>query len=161
MTIRHMQGRAGAAMLALAAYVYASAAPAQTLIDPTQPPPEAALARTGPEAAPATVALQQGPRLQSVLVSRRSGGRRVAVIDGRTWRLGELFDGARLVKVSDTEAVLQRGATKQVLKLFGEAPAAAATAAATAATATATATATAAAAGSASTPRALPAAVRQ
>ncbi|MES2739866.1 MAG: hypothetical protein V4754_02765 [Pseudomonadota bacterium] len=138
MTNRHIAGGAMAAVLTLAAW--ASTASAQALIDPTEPPPEAALARPGADPSPTTVAPQQGPILQSVLVSRRSGGRRLAVIDGRTWRQGELFDGARLVKVSETQVVLQRGGTSQVLKLFADAPAVAA---------------------ATPTPRALPAAVRQ
>ncbi|MDC8760393.1 MSHA biogenesis protein MshK [Janthinobacterium fluminis] len=87
---------------------------AQTLPDPTRPPAEALLtpAALSAEQAPA------GPRLQSVLIVQGQGGRRVAVIDGQTVRLGEKFKGALLVKMSDTEVVLRRGAQLETLKLF-------------------------------------------
>lgn len=93
---------------------------AQTLNDPTQPPPEARLARAG-EAAAAPV--RSGPQLQSVLLG--SGGRRVAVIDGQTVRTGESINGATLVQVEKDRVVLQHGRVKQVLRLYPDAGAAA------------------------------------
>ncbi|MGV7207479.1 MSHA biogenesis protein MshK [Oxalobacteraceae bacterium A2-2] len=89
-------------------------AQAQGLADPTRPPPEA-LRQAGAADAEAPVA---GPRLQSVLVGE--GGRRVAVIDGQTVRLGEKYQGAVLVEVGKNKVVLQRGAAKQVLTLYPE-----------------------------------------
>ncbi|HEV7817020.1 MAG TPA: MSHA biogenesis protein MshK, partial [Janthinobacterium sp.] len=79
-----------AAVLAWPAAQAAQAEP-QALADPTRPPPEALLA-TG-VAAPAPAAPQL-PVLQSVLTSNRPGGRRVAVIDGQTVRLGGKVNGA-------------------------------------------------------------------
>lgn len=89
-----------------------SAAGAQTLGDPTQPPPEARLL---PAAGP-DVPLYQGPVLQSVLIG--SHGREVAVIDGQTVRKGEKFKGALLVQVDKNHVVLQNGRNRQVLTLF-------------------------------------------
>jgi MSHA biogenesis protein MshK len=60
------------------------------------------------------------PQLQSILVGRAPDGRRVAVIDGETVRLGESFRGARLVRVTDDEVTLARGRERQVLRLYAQ-----------------------------------------
>ncbi|WP_229429070.1 hypothetical protein [Massilia sp. ST3] len=83
---------------------------AQALTDPTRPP--AAL-----EGARADGPGDGLPRLQSVLISPRAGGRHVAVIDGETVRLGDSFRGARVVRMTQTEVELARGAERQVLRL--------------------------------------------
>jgi MSHA biogenesis protein MshK len=85
------------------------------LRDPTRPP--AVLA------APAGSAGQDGatggePQVQSILVSLRPGGRRVAVIDGKTLRQGERFDGGVVETIRPTEVVLRKGKQRQILKLF-------------------------------------------
>ena len=98
--------------VALTLVLAAAPAAAQSLPDPTRPPPEAAVAPGETPAAP----LSTGPQLQSVLVGEH--GREVAVIDGQTVRVGDKIDGARLVRVGKDEAVLQRGATRVVLHLF-------------------------------------------
>lgn len=120
---------------ALAALVLlAVQAQAQELQDPTRPP-----AQFSPHAAGPT--RSDAPQLQSVLVARESGGRKVAVIDGETVRPGESFRGARVARITQNEVELVRGSERQVLKLFTPAPLAAAavtTAAATAAISTAT-----------------------
>jgi MSHA biogenesis protein MshK len=59
-----------------------------------------------------------GPRLQSILVAREAGGRRLAVIDGETVRLGEQFHGARVARIGDNEVELVRGGERQVLRLY-------------------------------------------
>jgi MSHA biogenesis protein MshK len=103
-----------AALVALAGLL-PTAAVAQALADPTRPP--AALLNpvaASSAAAPATTA----PRLQSILIARHPGGRHVAVIDGKTVRQGELVNGARLERMSQTEVVLVKGKLVQVLKLF-------------------------------------------
>lgn len=84
-------------LLALAA---ASAqAQAQTpLADPTRPP-----AGFSEEAMPGEAA--GGRVLQSVLIPRQ--GRPLAVIDGQQVRLGQRYGDARLVRVSEREAVLE------------------------------------------------------
>lgn len=109
-----------AALVALAGLLPVAAFAQTVLRDPTRPP---ASVLTPVAASPE--ATRGGPRLQSILVARHPGGRHVAVIDGKTVRQGELLDGARLERVSDTEVVLVKGKTVQVLKLF---PAAAASA---------------------------------
>ena len=87
------------------------AAGAQALLDPTRPP--AALgARL--DAGSAGDGL---PRLQSVLISPRQGGRHVAVIDGETVRLGDTYKGARVARMTQTEVELVRGRERQILRL--------------------------------------------
>ncbi|HEX5342133.1 MAG TPA: MSHA biogenesis protein MshK [Duganella sp.] len=91
----------------------AGAVQAQTLVDPTQPPPESRLLPQSD-----VPAVPKGPQLQSVLIGSR--GREVAVIDGQTIRKGEKFNGAVLVEVRKNQVVLQNGRNKQVLTLFPE-----------------------------------------
>ena len=95
--------------------LWCGAAHAQTLVDPTQPPPESRLL---PAAAIDAPVVPKGPQLQSVLIG--SHGRQVAVIDGQTVRKGEKFNGAVLVEVRKNQVVLQNGRHKQVLTLFPE-----------------------------------------
>jgi MSHA biogenesis protein MshK len=92
------------------------AACAQSLADPTVPPPESRLLPAGAQDGPA---VSSGPQLQSVLIGAR--GREVAVIDGQTVRKGEKFNGAVLVEVGKNRVVLQNGRNKQVLTLFPDA----------------------------------------
>ncbi len=88
-------------------------ASAQELLDPTRPP-------AGLGQVDATAAGDGAPRLQSVLISPKAGGRHVAVIDGETVRLGDTFKGARVARMTAGEVVLERGAERQVLRM--EAP---------------------------------------
>jgi len=88
-------------------------ASAQTLADPTQPPPESRLLASGAADAPA---ISAGPQLQSILIGTR--GREVAVIDGQTLRKGDKINGAVLVQIRKNQVVLQHGRAKQVLTLF-------------------------------------------
>lgn len=89
-------------------------AAAQALRDPTRPP---ASMMSGSAAAPAAAAAHTGPQLQSILIAREPGGRHVAVIDGDTVRLGELYKGARVTRMSANEVELVRGRERRVLKL--------------------------------------------
>jgi len=107
-----LMGIAGAALAA------GQASTPGPLPDPTRPPPEALLAPGEVIVAPVTAL----PTLQSVLISERPGGRRVAVIDGQTVRLGGTFDGAVLVRVSASEVALRRGKTVEVLTLSDKPP---------------------------------------
>jgi MSHA biogenesis protein MshK len=99
----------------LAALGACAFAQAQALQDPTRPP--AAMVKPVP-GAPGAAAGPAGPVLQSVLIAREAGGRQVAVIDGEAVRLGGAFHGAVLVRMTQTEVELKRGAQRQVLKLF-------------------------------------------
>lgn len=98
-----------AVVLSAAAFL-GGGAYAQALPDPTRPP---AVLYT--PAGSAADSAPQLPQLQSVLVAQ---GRRVAVIDGETYRVGDSYKGKRLVSVTDTEVVLGQGKQRQVLKLF-------------------------------------------
>jgi MSHA biogenesis protein MshK len=91
----------------------ATFATAASLPDPTQPP--AALIATGNGNDEGVAA--QRPLLQSVMISP---ARRVAIISGQTVALGGLYQGARLVRVGETEVVLRSGNETQTLKLFPE-----------------------------------------
>jgi MSHA biogenesis protein MshK len=99
---------------------------AQSLSDPTVPP--AALMSGSPSAVPAAPFRPQEPRVQAILISLRDGGRRVAVIDGRTMHVGDKIDGAVLSEVTQTSVVLRKGKTLRTLKLFPAASAAIASA---------------------------------
>jgi MSHA biogenesis protein MshK len=57
------------------------------------------------------------PRLQSVLISPRQGGRHVAVINGETVRLGDTYKGARVARMTQGQVELVRGRERQVLRL--------------------------------------------
>lgn len=84
-----------------------SAAVAQTLVDPTRPP--------GGLADMAGSVAVGGPVLQSVMLSP---GRKVAVISGEAVILGGRYGEARLVRLTESEAVLKNGDETTVLKLY-------------------------------------------
>lgn len=86
--------------------------------DPTQPPAGFGTPLGAATVAPATPAT---PQLQSILVSREAGGRRVAVINGQTVQQGMKVGGATVLRVGESEVVLQRGKTQETLKLFPKA----------------------------------------
>ncbi len=85
----------------------AIAVAAQGMLDPTRPP--AALAGSADVRAPG------GPVLQSVMLSP---GRKVAVISGEMVALGGRYGAARLVRLTESEAVLKDGAETTVLRLY-------------------------------------------
>lgn len=91
-------------------------AAAQSMADPTQPPPSQILAPSGAGAVDSAPPVPQG--VQSILISDKQGGRRVAVINGETVRPGDKIDGAILVRITPTEVVLRRGKRFETLKLF-------------------------------------------
>jgi MSHA biogenesis protein MshK len=83
---------------------------ADTFRDPTRPPVSAEPMREGPLSG-----TDSGPVLQSVILSQ---GRMMAIISGQTVKLGEKFGDARLIKISESEAVLRTDSSSQTLKLF-------------------------------------------
>lgn len=94
--------------IAFALAVFASrGVEAAPFADPTRPPAAAAEA-AGAEAAPA-------PRLQSVLIAPN---RRIAVIEGQAVPLGGSYGEARLIRITESEVVLQSGEQKETLKLL-------------------------------------------
>lgn len=95
------------ALLALAPGVFA-----QALVDPTRPPDAAPVLGSAVSAGAAR------PQLQSVLISNRPGGRRLAVIDGRSVRAGDKVGGAVVVSIGEASVVLRRGKTLETLRLY-------------------------------------------
>ncbi|MGK5012589.1 MSHA biogenesis protein MshK [Janthinobacterium sp. MDB2-8] len=95
------------ALLALAPGAFA-----QALADPTRP------ADAAPVQGSAASASRAGPQLQSVLISNRPGGRRLAVIDGRSVRAGDKVGGAVVVSIGEASVVLRRGKTLETLRLY-------------------------------------------
>ena len=87
-------------------------AQAQALDDPTRPP-----AALWAPASAAPVAPAQ-PRLQSVLISTQPGGRRLAVIDGQTVKVGSKVGDAVVTEIRDTAVLLRRGKTLETFKLY-------------------------------------------
>jgi len=83
-----------------------------SLSDPTRPPPVAV------EAAPATSAEGTPPPsggLQTIILGR--GRKPMAVINGITVGLGDKVGESRLVKLSETQAVLQGPGGREILYL--------------------------------------------
>lgn len=104
--------------LIIALLCVTAAARAQSLPDPTRPPAEFTVAAPGQaRAASAT------PQLQSILIGRGAGGRRVAVIDGQTVQQGGQFRGARVARIAPNEVELIRDGGSQVLRLYPRPPA--------------------------------------
>lgn len=104
-----------AAALAQAAPQLPPPGEAGGLGDPTRPPAALAAPGAAADGAPAEAA---GPQLQSILVSRAPGGRRIAVINGEMVWQGMKIGGATVERVGETEVVLRRGKTLETLKLF-------------------------------------------
>ncbi|WBR99832.1 MSHA biogenesis protein MshK [Pseudoduganella sp. SL102] len=83
--------------------------------DPTLPPPGLDALAAGGEAPPVA---PPGPELQSILVSREPGGRRIAVISGEMVRQGSRFQGALVESVGEDRVVLRRGKARETLRLY-------------------------------------------
>jgi MSHA biogenesis protein MshK len=83
----------------------------QALRDPTEPPASVAL----PARAGAAAALPSGPVLQSVIVS---DGRRLALIDGKTYQAGDKLGNATVAAISGNEVTLRGADGTKVLKLY-------------------------------------------
>jgi MSHA biogenesis protein MshK len=86
---------------------------AETLSDPTRPPPEAA-STTATGDAQSTVSV--GPVLQSVTLSKR---RKVATISGQEVTIGGKFGEATLIRMSDSDATLRHpDGTLETLRMY-------------------------------------------
>ena len=83
-------------------------AEAQGLADPTRPP-------AGLAAPDVSGAVSGGPVLQSVMLS---SGRKAALISGQVVLLGGKYGSARLVRLTESEAVLKEGSETMVLRLY-------------------------------------------
>ncbi len=96
--------------------LFAAGAQAQNLPDPTRPPAQLIAPASG-QTAPAHPL--EAARLQSVLIGRAPGSRRIAVIDGQTVVLGGTFKGAKLVRVAASEVELAGpGGARRILRLY-------------------------------------------
>jgi len=82
-------------------------AAAEDLVDPTRPP--TGFGQSSFDAVPV------GPVLQSILISP---SRRVAIISGKTLKVGDKFGDAQVVAISENDVVLRTGKGQQVLKLY-------------------------------------------
>jgi MSHA biogenesis protein MshK len=112
--IRHI-GATMSATVASLAICWPCEVLARDLPDPTRPSGSLGQAPGGagklPGAAEDAAALQ----LQSVIVSPE---RKVAIINGKTVRLGEKIGDAVVAKITEGEVVLRTGKDLQTLKLF-------------------------------------------
>ncbi|MGH8807222.1 MAG: MSHA biogenesis protein MshK [Noviherbaspirillum sp.] len=89
-------------------HMVASVVMATDVADPTRPPAIFGNAGEG-EAA------NSAPVLQSVIISP---GRRLAIINGKTVKVGDKYGDAQVVKITESDAVLRTGKDLQTLKLF-------------------------------------------
>lgn len=96
-----------AAQAAFLLLTYAGAVHSEQLPDPTRPPDQIGYAPSQ--------TTSSGPVLQSVLISPQ---RRVAIISGKTVKVGDKFGGAHVMSISESEVVLRNGKEMQTLKLF-------------------------------------------
>lgn len=98
-------------LLLVSAQALAQNAPSTAVGDPTQPP-ASFVAAPAAEGNGGT----SGSRLRSIILPR-NGGRPAAVIDGQVIRLGEKLGEARLIRLTETRAVLEGPAGKETLYL--------------------------------------------
>lgn len=110
--------RAAASVLSAAALLLTMGDASAQSADPTLPPPGLMALPEGAQAP----SVSTGPELQSILVSREAGGRRVAVIGGEMVRQGGRYQGAVVEKVGDNEVILRRGKAREVLRLYPKQP---------------------------------------
>ncbi len=103
-------------LFALLAVLLLPLAAAQGLVDPTRPP-DAPLA--GGDSGAGAGAARAAPQLQSVLVA--SSGRRVAVVDGHTVRVGDKVGEASVAGIGDTSVTLRRGKRIETIRLYPQA----------------------------------------
>jgi MSHA biogenesis protein MshK len=82
---------------------------AQGLSDPTRPP--SAMSSSAPAENAAAVA----PVLSSIKITPTE---KTAVIGGETVRLGGRYGDARVIKITDSEVVLQKSSGNETLRLF-------------------------------------------
>ena len=95
-------------MMLLLAALMANSACAEALSDPMRPP-----VVVGPQAD--VNSAPTGPILQSVMISPQ---RRAAIIGGQTATIGGKFGNARVIKISESEVVLESDGKLQTLSLF-------------------------------------------
>ncbi|HEY8023526.1 MAG TPA: MSHA biogenesis protein MshK [Burkholderiaceae bacterium] len=106
--VEDLTPRIGLQLCAAVAVLACMAASAENLPDPTRPPAGYSQGQTGE-------AVGSGPVLQSILISST---RRIAIISGKTLRVGDTYGDAQVVAINENEVVLRSGKTRETLKLF-------------------------------------------
>lgn len=101
------------AMLLLVGPIAVGAVSAQTLRDPTQPP--VAARASAASAASADARPTADPVLHAVLIAP---DRRVAIISGRRFDVGDLVGDSRIIRITETEVLLRSSTGQTTLKLF-------------------------------------------
>ena len=94
--------------IVLASFAFVCAAQAAPFADPTRPPSTS-------DAAPAGTS--DAPRLESVLIAP---DRKIAVINGQQVVVGARIPAGEVVRISETEVVIQGAAGQQTLRLVPE-----------------------------------------
>ncbi|WP_338848606.1 MSHA biogenesis protein MshK [Massilia sp. W12] len=89
-----------------------AAAQSEVLPDPTRPPPQF---QSGKADASPGAAEQDGLRLESVL---RAPGRELVIINGQTYRVGQMVQDAKLLQIHEQQVVLLRGNQKVLLNMY-------------------------------------------
>ena len=102
-----MTGAMRGLLLAAFALVLPSGAYAEEIPDPMRPPLSFGQAQF--DETPA------GPVLQSVLISAT---RRIAIVSGKTVKVGDKVGDAQVLAINENEVILKSGKNRQVLKLF-------------------------------------------
>lgn len=90
---------------------------ALALQDPTRPPAAMLQPRAGSLGSAGAAMQQDAHRLQSILIGRAPGGRRVAVIDGDTVRVGDRVGGARVLAIEAGAVQIEQGGKRSTLTL--------------------------------------------
>lgn len=83
---------------------------AEVLRDPTRPPSVHSIVRDKE-----IETARRGPQLQAVIISEH---RRSAIISNRSVNIGDTIDGAQLIRINESEAILKTGDRLQILKLY-------------------------------------------
>ena len=102
------------ALFAIGVCLLASAADAQVLSDPTRPPDAPAQGHSEVTVDGSSGA-DAAPVLQSVL---QSGSRRYAMINGKSYKVGDKYGEARVASIAESEVMLRKGAERTVLKMY-------------------------------------------
>ena len=103
------------AIAALGACLWSAAASAQAVADPTRPP---SFVEASPGAPGANAAPPASP-LQSVML--RAGARPKALLSGEWVELGQEYNGARLVRVTEASVTLKGPSGDEILYLTPDA----------------------------------------
>ena len=100
----------GAARLVMALALSPALSLAQGLTDPMQPPQFVAPSSGSSSSEPSS-----GPVLQSTLLSE---GRRIAMIDGKPMKVGDIIGDARIIAIDPASVTLRDAKTTRVIEMY-------------------------------------------